>query len=48
MQVGHTVVQFVKARTTGRKLVGSIPDDSATESFHWHNPSGRTMTLGLT
>jgi len=30
-----------------RKFAGSIPDD-VTEIFHWHNPSGRTMALGLT
>ena len=27
---------------TSRKVAGSV------ESIHWHNPSGRTMTLGLT
>jgi len=47
MQVGHAVAQFVKARATSRKVVGSIPD-SVTGSFHWHNPSGRTMALVLT
>jgi hypothetical protein len=30
-----------------RKVAGSIPD-SVTGIFHWHNPSGRTMALGLT
>jgi hypothetical protein len=30
-----------------RKVAGSIPDD-VTGIFHWHNPSGCTMTLGLT
>ena len=29
---------------TSRKFAGSIPDGI----FHWHNPSGRTMALGLT
>ena len=33
--------------TTSRKVAGSIPD-GVTEIFHWHNTSGRTMTLGLT
>jgi len=28
-----------------RKVEGSIPDPPI---FHWHNPSGHTMTLGLT
>jgi hypothetical protein len=32
---------------TRRKVAGSIPDD-VTGIFHWHNPSGRTMALGLT
>ena len=30
-----------------RKVAGSIPD-YVTGIFHWHNPSGRTMTLALT
>jgi hypothetical protein len=33
--------------TTSRKVAGSIPD-GVTGIFHWHNPSGRTMALGLT
>jgi len=32
---------------TSRKVAGSIPDGVIT-IFHCHNPSGRTMTLGLT
>jgi hypothetical protein len=32
--------------TTSRKVVGSIPD-SVIDIFHWHNPSCRTMALGL-
>jgi len=32
---------------TSRKVVGSIPD-GVIGIFHCHNPSGRTMTLGLT
>jgi hypothetical protein len=31
---------------TSRKVTGSIPDD-VIEIFHWHNPSGRNMALGL-
>ena len=34
-------------RTTSRKVAGSIPV-GITGIFHWHNSSGRTMTLGLT
>ena len=29
------------------KVASSIPDGT-TGIFHWHNPSGRTMALGLT
>ena len=32
---------------TSRKVAGSIPDD-VIGIFRWHNPSGRTMALGLT
>ena len=32
---------------TSRKVAGSI-SDGVIEIFHWHNPSGRTMALGLT
>ena len=31
---------------TSRKVAGSIPD-GVIGIFHWHNPSGRTMVLGL-
>ena len=30
-----------------RKVAGSIPD-GVIATFHWHNPSGRTVALGLT
>jgi len=32
---------------TSRKFAGSI-HDGVIRIFHWHNPSGRTMALGLT
>jgi hypothetical protein len=32
---------------TRKKVAGSIPD-CVTGIFHWHNPSGRTIALGLT
>ena len=32
---------------TSRKVAGSIPY-GVIGIFHWHNPSGRTMALGLT
>ena len=31
---------------TSRKVTGSIPD-GVIGIFHWHNPSGRTMALGV-
>jgi hypothetical protein len=31
---------------TSRKVAGSI-SDGVTGIFHWHNPAGRTMALGL-
>jgi len=32
---------------TSRNVAGSIPD-GVIGNFHWHNPAGRTMALGLT
>ena len=32
---------------TSRKVAGSIPD-GIIGIFHWHNPSGRNMALGVT
>ena len=32
---------------TSRKVAGSVPD-GVIGIFHWHNPSDRTMALGLT
>jgi hypothetical protein len=37
----------LKHCATSRKVAGSIPDD-VIGIFHWHNPAGRTMALGLT
>jgi hypothetical protein len=31
---------------TNRQVAGSIPD-GVIGIFHWHNPSGRTMALGV-
>ena len=44
---GYAVVQLVKALCFNRKVAGSIPD-GITGIFHLHNPSCRTMALGLT
>ena len=38
---------WLRHSATNGKVAGSIPD-GVTEIFHWHNPSGRTMALGLT
>ena len=46
----RVLVQYataVEARATSQKVAGSIPD-GVTGIFRWHNPSGRTMALGLT
>jgi hypothetical protein len=44
---GNAVMQWFRHRATNQKFTGSIPD-GVTGIFHWHNPSGRTMVLGLT
>ena len=38
---------WLKHCATSQKVMGSIPD-GVIRIFHWHNPSGRTMALGLT
>ena len=46
----HASVYTTKTRggaAASRKVVGSIPD-GVIGIFHWHNPSGRTVALGLT
>jgi hypothetical protein len=45
--LGYAVAQWLKHCAKSRKFAGSIPD-GITGIFHWHNPSGRTMVLGLT
>ena len=45
--MGHTVAQLVEAQRYKPKVAGSI-SDGFIGIIHWHNPSGRTMTLGLT
>jgi len=45
--MGHAVVQFVEALRYKPEGHGSIPD-CVTGFLHCHNPSGRTMALGLT
>ena len=43
----HTLTISMRRCATCRKVMGSIPD-GVTGIFHWHNPSSRTMALGLT
>jgi len=38
---------WLRQYTTSQKAAGSIPD-GVIGIFHWHNPSGHTMALGLT
>jgi hypothetical protein len=47
MAGGTWVAQWLRHCATNRKVAGSIPD-GVTWIFHLHNPSGRTMALGLT
>ena len=44
---GHAVAQLLRHFATRRKVTGSIPD-GVIGIFHWHNPSCRTISLGLT
>ena len=39
-------MQLVKALHYSRKVAGSIPD-GVIGIFQWHNPSSRTMALGV-
>jgi len=41
------IVDILIHCATSRKVAGSIPD-GVIGVFHWHNPSGSTMALGLT
>jgi len=41
------VAQWLRCCATNWKVAGSIPD-SVIGIFYWHNPSDRTMALGLT
>jgi hypothetical protein len=44
---GQAVAQWLRHCATNRKVAESIPD-GFNDIFHGHNPSGRTMVLGLT
>ena len=49
MVVSHTgtaVAQCLRCCATNRKVTGSIPG-GVNGIFHWHNPSDRTMALGV-
>jgi hypothetical protein len=43
----HLWRSWLRHCATNRKGTGSIPD-GVSGFFHWHNPFGRTMALGLT
>ena len=47
MKIRTTCWALKKHCTTSRKVAGPIPD-RVGGIFLWHNPSGRTMALGLT
>jgi hypothetical protein len=40
------VAQWLGYCATNRKVAGSIPD-GVIGIFHWHNPTDRTMALGV-
>ena len=44
---GTAVAQWLRCCATNRKVAGSFPD-GVIGIFRSHNPSGRTMALGLT
>jgi hypothetical protein len=43
----HAVALWLRYCATNRKVASSIPD-GVIGTFHWHNPSDRTMVLGST
>ena len=43
----HSILKGLRHCATRRKVAGPIPD-CVIGIFHWHNPSGCTMVLGLT
>jgi len=45
--IGPLHVSALRHCATSRKVAGSIPN-GVIGIFHWHNPSGRTVALGLT
>ena len=48
IRLSHIIFSFSKCTySLCRKVAGSIPD-GVIGIFDWHNPSGRTMALGLT
>ena len=47
IQWGTRWRSWLRHCATSRKVAGSIPD-GVTGIFHWHNPSGCTVALGLT
>jgi hypothetical protein len=46
LNLEHAVAQWLRHCATNRKVAGSIPD-GVIAIFHWNNPSGRTMALGV-
>ena len=44
--MGRAVAQWLRHYATNRQVAGSIPH-GFIGIFQWHNPSGRTMALGV-
>ena len=47
LYIGTVVAEWLRHCATNWKVAGSN-SDGVTGIFHWHNPSNRTMALGLT
>jgi hypothetical protein len=47
LRTATAVAQWLRYCATNRKVAGSI-QDGVIGIFHWHNPSDRTMALGMT
>jgi hypothetical protein len=45
--LGTALAQWLRYCTTNQKVANSLPD-GVIGSFHWRNPSDRTMALGST
>jgi len=47
LRTPRRINSWLRYCATSRKVAGSFPD-GVIGIFHWHNPSGRNVVLGLT